>query len=238
MKVLVTGGASGLGRAITEAIAAQPDHEVWFTYHHSAEKAADLLAHFSNVRSIRVDFGDAVSLAHLLSVVHKEQFDALVNNAYSGKFIQANFDKLKVDDFQTDFQQNILPVIQLTQACIGQFKKKKFGRIITILSAALYSKRPVGASSYLATKAYLGELSKVWASEYTKFNISSNTISPSFMKTALTSEMDERLIDHIIEKHPLGKLLELHEVAQSVTFLLSSPTHYNGMNLLINAGMD
>ena len=64
MKVLVTGGASGLGRAITEAIAAQPDHEVWFTYHHSAEKAADLLAHFSNVRSIRVDFGDADSLAH------------------------------------------------------------------------------------------------------------------------------------------------------------------------------
>lgn len=77
---------------------------------------------------------------------------------------------------------------------------------------------PIGSSTYIANKAYLEKLTKVWAIENSKFNITSNSISPSFMQTKLTSEIDERIIEQIISNHPLKKLLTVDEVAETVLF--------------------
>ena len=76
------------------------------------------------------------------------------------------------------------------------YKKKRKGKIITILTSFLLNSPPIGSSSYVANKAYLKSLTKSWANENIKFNVTSNTISPSFMQTNFTSDVDERIIDH------------------------------------------
>lgn len=135
------------------------------------------------------------------------------------------------------FKDNIMPVIEITQESIKAFRKKKSGKIITILSSAIIELPPMGASVYVANKAYLDKLTKVWATENVKYNITSNAVSPSFMKTRLTSEFDERIIEQMTENHPLKKLLTVEEVAEMVQMLTTASSHINGVNLAVNAGI-
>jgi len=79
-------------------------------------------------------------------------------------------------------------------------------------------------------------LTQVWATENIKFNITSNTVSPSFMFTNLTAGTDDRVIEQIVTNHPLKKLLTVEEVADTVLFLTTAPTHINGVDIVLNAG--
>jgi NAD(P)-dependent dehydrogenase (short-subunit alcohol dehydrogenase family) len=79
------------------------------------------------------------------------------------------------------------------------------------------------------------EMTKVWATENVKYNITSNAVSPSFMLTGFTKDMDERVVEQIENNHPFNKLLSTAEVAESVVFLLNATAQINGINLIINA---
>jgi NAD(P)-dependent dehydrogenase (short-subunit alcohol dehydrogenase family) len=136
----------------------------------------------------------------------------------------------------TDFKNNLIPVIEITQEILNNFRKKKSGKIITVLSSALIDLPPIGSSVYVANKAYLEKLTKVWAAENVKYNITSNSISPSFMQTKLTSEVDERIIEQMLDNHPLKKLLTVEEVAETVLFLTNASSHINGIDIVMNSG--
>ena len=137
-------------------------------------------------------------------------------------FEQNYFHKLKADYFTDSFQRNVLPAIKITQTALVYFRKKKFGKIITVLSSYLINKPPIGLSEYTASKSYLLSLSKSWATENANFNISSNCISPSFMQTSLTSDTDERVVSEMITKHPLKTLLKVEEAAEAIAFFVNA----------------
>ena len=58
------------------------------------------------------------------------------------------------------------------------------------------------------------------------------------MLTGLTKDTDERILDQMLQEHPLKKLLTTDEVADAVLYLLHASQHVNGTNLIINAGVD
>ncbi len=236
MIILITGGASGLGEAITKALAKDINNKVYFTYSKSAEKAYKIEAEFANTVSVQCDFNNLAEVNSLAENIASYGIDILVNNAYSGNPIKTYFHKNKIADFSEEFNANIVPTVILTQACINHFRKKKNGKIITILTSFLTNIPPTGASIYVANKAYLKSLVNSWASENIKFNITSNSISPSFMQTNIANDVDERVIEQIIESHPLKRLLTIEEVADAVLYLTKATTHLNGIDLLINAG--
>ena len=238
MIVLITGGASGLGEAITKKIAGQPDTRVYFSYSQSAERARELESEYPDSKAIKCDFRKPEEVAALAGIIRELDIDVLINNAYNGSFIETYFHKTEPEDFLEAFNNNIVPTITLTGAAINVFRKKRSGKIITVSSAALTNVPPLGSSVYAATKAYLEQLSKAWASENARFNITSNIISPGFMLTSLTAGMDERTIEQIQSSHPLKKLLTTAEAADSVWFLINSGRQINGVNLLINGGID
>src|SRR5258706_348476 len=121
---------------------------------------------------------------------------------------------------------------------ISSFKKKKSGRIINILISAVTGAPPIGWSAYTAEKNYLLSLSNSWAQEYSKFNITSNCISPSFMLTALNKDVDERLIDEMKSSSPTGSLLSIDETAAAVAKIASASSDVNGRNFVISPGSD
>ena len=235
MNILVTGGASGLGKAITEILLSNENHTVYFTFCSSKENAAIICSNFPNSKGIKCDFNDLKSVTSLCEMIPDLRLDVLINNAYSGNFITKHFNKIPADIFNSVLNKNIIPTIFITQSAISYFKKMKSGKIITILTSALVNKPPSGASSYVANKAYLQSLVKSWAVENKKFNITSNSVSPSLMLTKLTSDIDERIIDQIIDNHPLKKILETSEVAETVAFLVNSSKQINGIDLVINS---
>lgn len=235
MNILITGGASGLGRAITEKLAADKGQKVYFTYSRSVEKARDLESKNSNVQAIQCDFKDASSIISLCDRVKALDIDILINNAFCG-IESKHFHKIDAEVFSNSFNWNVLPSLQITQAVLKHCRKKKFGKIITILTSYLTNKPPIGLSEYVANKAYLLSMHKSWVNENTKFNIASYCVSPSFMQTPLNQEVDERILDGMIANHPLKKLLTTAEVADTVHFLCTAPANLSGTHLILNSG--
>ena len=238
MIIIVTGGASGLGEAITHRLALNPDYTVYFTYNKSKTNAEKIESFFPNAIGIKCDFEIEADISNLQDQISNISPDVLINNAYSGSFIKSHFHKIPIDDFLTEFKHNVLPTILITQAAINSFRKKKSGKIITILTSALLNSPPTGTAVYVANKAYIQELSKVWASENAKYNITSNTVSPSFMLTDFTKNMDERIIEQITENHPLKKNLTVDEVAETVYFLSTASSQINGVDIVINSAVN
>jgi len=235
MKILITGGASGLGEAISRRLVLLRQAQVTITYSSSEAEALELQSKFHNLKAVKCDFANVGEVQQLLNLIAKEGLDVLINNAHSTSINKLHFHKLGLEVFEKSFVHNILPTISITQAAINTFRQKKYGKIITILSASLLNKPPIGYSEYTATKAYLQSLSKSWAAENASFNITSNCVSPAFMQTKLTSDVDERIIEEMQNKHPLKKILSPIEVAEVVAFLCTASQQINGVNIPVNS---
>lgn len=234
MNILVTGGSSGLGKAITELCALDNNNTVYFTYSKNLEGKEEIEKKYSNVKGIQLNFKDSDNVANFINQIPELNIDVLVNNAYAGMPQGTYFHKTETSDFLTSFQMNILPVIQITQACILAFRKKKFGKIINVLTSSLIDLPPMGYSVYTANKAYIEQLSKCWCKENAKFNITSNCISPEYMQTSF-AQVDERVIEQMQQEHPLKRLLQPQEVAEVVVSLINASQQINGVNIPINA---
>lgn len=235
MNILITGGASGLGRAIVEICASNFDNYVYFTYNKNIIAAKELEEKYTNVTGVQVDFKNDQSIVEFIETIPQWSINVLVNNAYVGEPQGTHFHKTEVKCFTDSFQYNIVPVIQITQKCITEFRKRKFGKIINILTDSLVDLPPSGYSIYSATKAYIAQLSKCWVKENTKFNITSNCILPEFMATSFSS-VDERVVEQMQQTHPLKKLLEPCEVANVIYTVINASQQLNGVNIPINAG--
>lgn len=236
MNILITGGASGLGESITRVLAKNSTHRVYFTYHKSSAKARKLNSEFKNTEAILCDFSDENAVKNLAEKVSELDLDVIIHNAYSGDYLKTHFHKIASADFLNDFKVNVMPVVELTQAVIHSFRKKKSGKIITVLTSALTDIPPVGSAVYTANKAYLAKLTQVWANENAKFNITSNSVSPAFMETAMTAQTDERIKEQMIENHPMKRFLTTEEVAEAIRFLVEDTTQINGKDFVIHAG--
>lgn len=235
MRVLVTGGASGLGYAITKQLLNSGDF-VYFTYLNSREKATELQAQFPNqCFGLECDFRSSQSITSLVEAISQWDLGALVNNALPPMQIK-QFQKTAIQELEDSFSSTVLPVLEITQACLLQFRKKRAGRVINILTSYLLNRPPLGLSAYTANKAYLLAISKALLVENVKFGITINNISPSMMLTNLVNDIDERVLEMAAESNLMGRLIQVDEVAQSVEFLLKSTPHINGINLVLNGG--
>lgn len=238
MNVLITGGSSGLGGATMAAFARDKSNFVYFTYANSSAIANKLEEKYSNTVAIKCNFENLEEVNSLVKRIDEMDLDILINNAFSGNPVRAVFNKIDIKDFTNEFLVNVIPIILITQASINIFRKKRRGRIITILTSGLTNKPPLGSSSYIAVKAYIGSLVKSWATENARFNITSNSISPAFMVTDLTSDLDERIVEQLILNHPLKKLLTVEEVAETILFISKGSSHINGVDITLNSGVD
>jgi NAD(P)-dependent dehydrogenase (short-subunit alcohol dehydrogenase family) len=236
MKILITGGASGLGRSLVTRLAADGHHQVYFTYCSHREEAERLVAIQPNcVQAFPLDFTRLSDVEIFASeILPTLQLDALVNNVYVGSPNGTYFHKTPLDHFCNAFEHNLLPTIRITQSVLTIFRKQKDGRIINILTSYLMDLPPMGFSVYSATKAYLAQLTKCWVKENQKFGITVNSVSPDYMLTQFAA-VDERVVEQMAANHPLKKLLTPDEVAQVVLMLLGMSKQINGVVIPVTA---
>lgn len=234
MNILITGGTSGLGRAVTEKCTLQVGHHVYFTYSHNVSEAERLEEQYDNVTGVALNFDEVDSVEAFIEKIPDWDIDILVNNAYSGSPQGTYFVKTDVHEFVDSFERNVLPVIRITQACLSQFKKKRFGKIINVLTSSLIDLPPMGYSIYSANKAYIAQLSKCWCKEYARYNITSNCILPEYMSTHF-AEVDERVVEQMRLNHPLKSLLRPEEVAEIIVTLMTTSQQLNGVCIPVNA---
>lgn len=237
MRILITGGSSGLGKAIVERCASHADNYVYFTYNSKREEAERLEQAYNNVEALQVDFTDMSSVDAFAEKIPSLCLEALVNNAWVGNPNGTYFHKTPIEDFERSYRYNVLPLVKTTQACIAHFRKQKKGKIVSVLTSYLINLPPMGFSIYASTKACIEQLSKCWCKENVRFGITSNCVSPEYMQTSF-AQVDERIIEQMEHDHPLKQLLQPQEVAEVVCMLLSSPTQLNGVNIPVNAAQN
>lgn len=238
MNFLITGGASGLGYAITKTIANNfPDSDIYFTFNSSAENAKTIESGSPKLHSIKCDFRKEQDVEELCKFIGSSEIDVLINNALT-KLDKQYFHKTGQSAYIESFNTDVVSTLEITKSFILKARKKKFGKIITILTSGLLGAPATGWSVYLANKAYLLAMHKSWATENKAFNITSNCVSPDFMLTALHDQTDERVIENLIAAHPLKKLLTVDEVAQMILFLCNSSSQLNGQNIFLNSAMN
>lgn len=234
MNIIITGGSSGLGKALVEACAASAEHQVLFTYCRHEDEAQALADKYANIRAVQVDFTDEASVGLFVQRLADEQVDVLINNAYAGTAQGVHFHKTAPDDFSKAFHDNVMPVIRITQACAQGMRKRKFGKIINIITSYVMDVPPTGFSVYTATKAYIRQLSKSWSKELGRFNITSNCILPDYMQTDF-GKVEDFQLEQMKEAHPLKTLLQPEEVAGIIVSLLGASQQFNGVEIPINA---
>lgn len=237
MNILITGGTSGLGKATVELLV-KDGHQVYFSYLATEDFTAvakETEATYANVKAIPLNFCEAESVDGFCEQMKAWNLDVLVNCTYVGRPQTTYFHKIATEDFQKAFEMNIIPTVKITQVAIEVMKKKKFGKIINIITEAVMGLPPMGYTLYACNKAYLMKLSDVINKEYTRYNITSNCILPAYMQTNFAT-VDERILEQMQMEHPLKKLLTVDEVAQTIKFFVDASQQVNGVKLPINAG--
>ena len=144
---------------------------------------------------------------------------------------------MSLDEWQKVININLTSTFLMSKFAIKKMLKNKSGKIVNITSVVGHTGN-LGQAKYTASKAGIVAMSKSLAIEYAKKNINVNCISPGFIKTAMTDQIDQKYKEIIISKIPAARLGEPEDIANAVLFLSSNQSDYiNGETIHVNGGM-
>jgi NAD(P)-dependent dehydrogenase (short-subunit alcohol dehydrogenase family) len=243
MIFFVTGGSRGIGAAIVLQ-AARSGHDAAFTYVRDREAALEVVRQAQEIRpegrfrTYRLDVRQSSEVEWIGEQVLEEfeRIDVVVANA------GINRNNLVVsmsdEEWHSVLDTNLSGAFYVCRQFLPTFLANRFGRFILISS--LGATGVSGQANYCASKAGLLGLSATLAKEYGKKGITSNVVSPGFFETDMTrSGMSAANREFWMKYCPLGRLGELPEIAELVTFLASSAAGYiNGQELRVNGGLE
>lgn len=219
-RVLVTGGATGIGKA-TALEFARKGYDVIITYH---ETKPD----FEGVTAIRCDLRDTDDIEHLFEIVGN--IDVLVNNA--GVSLIKMINDTTVEDYDNLFAVNARSYYFCAKQAVKSMIKGHSGAIINVSS--MWGQ--LGASCetvYSMSKAAVIGLTKSLALELAPGGITVNCVSPGIIDTRMNDGFDN---DELAQEVPLGRLGTPEEVAQAVVFLAEG-SYITGQVLGVNGGI-
>jgi 3-oxoacyl-[acyl-carrier protein] reductase len=234
-RALVTGASGGIGREIAKVLAG------------AGAKVAISGTRVAALDEVAAEIGGAVVLPCNLSdlaavdklVPSAEAVlggvDILVNNA--GITRDNLFMRMKDEEWDEVIAVNLTAVFRLTRAALRGMMRQRYGRIVNISSLTGVAGNP-GQGNYAASKAGLIGMGKSLAQEVASRNITVNAIAPGFITSAMTAELNDRQMEAILPKIPVGRLGTPVEIAAAALFLASTEASYiTGQTLNVNGGM-
>jgi 3-oxoacyl-[acyl-carrier protein] reductase len=236
---LITGGAQGIGEAIARRFAAEGAKiAIVDVVSDKAEALAE---------AIKADGGEAIAL--VCDVTDREQvkvtvaqvidtygqIDILCNNA--GITRDARLARMTEEQFDLVIAVNLKGVFNMTQAVAPHMVKQGYGRIITTSSiVGLYGN--FGQTNYVATKAGVIGMTKVWARELGPKGVTANAIAPGFIATEMVLSVPQDILDKFIGMTPVRRLGEPEDIANAFLFLASDEAAFvNGAVLSVDGGL-
>ena len=223
---VVTGGAQGFGRAITERFKASGakvaiwDHDIAL-----AEKTAKEIG--PEVLALQVDVTDpaAVEKARDATLAAFGTIDILVNNAgITG--VNKTVWETDLEEWRKVLRINLDGPFICAKAIVPVMLKQSYGRIVNIASIAGKEGNP-NAAHYSASKAGLIALTKSLGKELAQQNITVNAVTPAAAKTAIFDQMTEAHINFMLSKIPKGRFVLVEELAALVAWLASDECSFS-----------
>ena len=217
---VVTGGAQGFGRAITERfVASGAKVAIWDQDIDLAVKTASEIG--DDVIALKVDVTDVASIDEARDATLQEfgKIDILVNNAGITGFNKPVWE-IDYDDWRKVMRINLDGPFLCCKAVVPVMLKQNYGLIVNIASIAGKEGNP-NASHYSASKAGLIALTKSLGKELAGHEINVNAITPAAAKTAIFDQMTEQHINFMLSKIPKGRFVLVQELAAMAAWLAS-----------------
>ena len=234
-KVLITGATGGIGNCLVKKFDALGSKIV--ATGTNENKLKILKENFENIFTNRFKLNEHDKIENFVNQVDKQLggIDILVNNA--GITLDNLSIRLTEQDWKKVIDVNLTSTFLMCKYAIKKMLKKKYGKIINITSIVGHTGN-LGQANYSASKAGIVAFSKSLAIEYAKKKINVNCVSPGFIKTEMTDNINEEFKKILISKIPSGNLGTGEDVSNCVAFLASEMANYiNGETIHVNGGM-
>jgi len=231
---VITGGGRGIGKATAQLFTNEGATVVIAEFDEVSGQstANELGAHF-----IKTDISNEESVNALFNFISSEfgQLDILVNNA--GILADSTLKKLDPDSFDAVINVNLRGVYLCGRAAADIMIEQGSGVILNASSVVAHHGN-FGQTNYVASKAGVIGITKVWARELGKDGIRVNAVAPGFIQTNMTAGMPEKVVDMMGEKVPLKRWGQPEDVANAYTFLASDEASYiTGAVLNVDGGV-
>jgi len=187
---------------------------------------------------VLVEIGDVSDSAFANLVVDETRkrfgtVDILVNNA--GIIRDGMLHKLPESSWDEVIRVNLKGVFNMGQACAKVMREKGYGRIVNFSSTSRLGN--LGQSNYAAAKAGVIGLTRTWALELARSQVTVNAIAPGVIDTEMSRQIPPEVREKVLKKIPLGRIGIPEDVANLVAFLVSDAASYiTGQSIQIDGG--
>lgn len=236
---IITGGGRGIGRETALVFAREGARVLVNDVDEPAGRAAveEIKKQRGAAHFVKADVSKATEAKMLAEATVKQfgRIDILLNNA--GILRDATLLKMAEEQFDQVISVNLKGVFNCTQAVAPVMIQQGKGKIINVSSVvALYGN--FGQTNYVASKAGIIGMTKVWARELGRKGICVNAVAPGFISTEMIKSVPEKIIEALKEKIPLGRLGEPRDIANVYLFLASDESYYiNGAVISVDGGI-
>jgi len=236
---IITGGAKGIGRATVllflelgaRVAIWDVDNEAGIALASRKEGKEGRLAFFP------VDTSDSTAVEEAVREVMQAfgHIDILVNNA--GITRDASLKKMSLDHWQQVIDVNLTGLFLCTRAVVPYLEARGRGRILNAASVVAHHGN-FGQTNYVAAKAGVIGMTKVWAREFGRKGITVNAVAPGFIQTDMVGTIPEEIVEQLQVKTPLERFGTPEDVAWAYAFLASDAAAFiTGATLNVDGGL-
>ncbi len=233
---LVTGGARGIGKAISERLASR-GMRVAVGYSSDAATADALAAEHEGMTAHQGNIGSRGDCERVFDEVIQAhgRVDVLVNNA--GITADKMLTKMETDDWDRVIQVNLSGTFYMAHLAYLHMAERGSGRIVNI-SSVIGEAGNAGQVNYSATKSGLFGMTMSMAQEGSRKGVTVNCVAPGYIETDMVAGVPEKVLEKIVSGIPMRRLGRPDEVARVVEFLADPESEYiTGQVYSVNGGL-
>lgn len=236
---IITGGANGIGKATALRFLQEGATVAIWDINEASGKTLETAwtSQGFSCKFYKINTADMDAVQQGADAVMQDfyQIDILINNA--GITRDASLKKMSPLQWQQVIDVNLSGVFYCTKVVSAYMTERNYGRIINAASiVALYGN--FGQSNYVAAKAGVIGMTKVWARELGRKGITVNAIAPGFIKTEMVETIPAEYMADLESRTPLGRAGLPEDVANAYLFLASDEASFiNGVTLSVDGGL-
>jgi 3-oxoacyl-[acyl-carrier protein] reductase len=245
---VITGGGNGIGRATALGFArAGAAVAIWDLVEQAGQEAiAEIEGEGGQALFTKTNVTDSASVESAIAIAIERfgRIDILVNNAgivRDGRLIRYKdgevVGKMSEAEFDAVINVNLKGVFVCTSAVAPIMIRQGYGRILNAASVVgLFGN--FGQTNYVASKAGVIGMTRVWSRELSRYGITVNAIAPGFISTDMTRGMPEKVLQEMVNRTPVGRMGQPQDIANAYLFLASEEASFiSGTVLSVDGGL-